>query len=324
MHFLWHIVHASERQRSLVRRTSLRNLLFFLAPAVIIYSLFLTLPLLDSLRASFYDRQPDGSQVFVGLANFQRLANDPNQTDYSEHFVNAIKNNVQFFAIFMLVQNPVALLLAALLTTRKLKGAAVFRTILFTPTTLSVVIIGWIWTLMLNPLWGIINNIFKGVGLGGMIPKEGWLGSPALALTVVSLVGVWQYIGQPMILFLAALLGIDDELNDAARVDGATPWQVFWRVKFPLILPTVGIVTVLTFVGNFSAFDNVYVMQGTQAGPDYHTDLLGTFFYRTLFGGAAQLPNPSMGATIATVMFLIILTGVLIYLFYAQRRLVRD
>ncbi len=308
----------------LTRHTSLRNLIFLLAPAIIIYSLFLTLPLLDSLRASFYTQNSDGSQVFVGLENFSRLISDPMATDYSGHFLNAILNNIRFFVIFMAVQNPVALLLAALLTTHSLKGRAIYRTILFTPTTLSVVIIGWIWTLMLNPLWGIINNIFKGVGLGSLIPKEGWLGSPALALTVVALVGVWQYIGLPMILFLAALLGIDEELGDAARVDGANAWQVFWRIKFPLILPTVGIVAILTFVGNFSAFDNVYVMQGSQAGPNFRTDLLGTFFYRTLFGAAGQLPNQAMGATIATMMFLIILVGVLIYFFIAQRRLIRD
>ena len=114
-----------------------------------------------------------------------------------------------------------------------------------------------------------------------------------------------------------------DEL-DAARVDGASPWNVFWNIKFPLILPTAGIVAVLTFVGNFSAFDNVYVMQGSQAGPDFRTDLLGTFFYRVTFGAAGQLPNQSMGTTIATMMFLIILTGVIIYLFGVQRRLVRD
>lgn len=316
---------------SATRRARWHHMLVFLAPGVIIYSLFLTWPLLDSLRSSFYDRETTTvngetttTETFIGLDNYKRLMDDPLATDYDERLRNAIGNNFRFFAIFMLVQNPVALLLAALLTTRNLKGAAIYRTILFTPTTLSIVIIGWIWTLMLNPVWGVINDFFKSVGLGGLIPKEGWLGSPDLALTVVALVGVWQYVGLPMILFLAALLGIDGELIDAARVDGASPWSVFWRIKFPLILPTAGIVTILTFVGNFSAFDNVYIMQGAQAGPDYHTDLLGTFFYRVLYAPLGQLPNPSVGATIATLMFLIILTGVIIYLFGVQRRLIRD
>lgn len=306
------------------RRPSWHHLVFFLGPALLIYTVFLTWPLLDSLRSSFYLQQPDRTQVYVGLDNYAKLLNDPSTTDYDARFFNALGNNFRFFAIFMLVQNPVALLLAALLTSRNLRGAAIYRTVLFMPTTLSIVIIGWIWTLMLNPLWGIVNGFFKGVGLESIIPREGWLGSPTLALTVVALVGVWQYVGLPMILFLAALVGIDSELIDAARVDGATPWGVFWRIKFPLILPTAGIVTILTFVGNFSAFDNVYVMQGAQAGPDFATDLLGTFFYRTMFGPLGQLPNPSMGTTIATMMFLIILTGVVLYLFVFQRRLIRD
>src|SRR5215207_2878742 len=256
-------------------RARWHQLVVFLAPALIIYTLFLTWPLLDSLRLSVYEQNPDGSLTWVGLDNFNRLFGDPR---YSERFVGALVHNFQFFAIFMLVQNPVALLLASLLASRNLKGAAIYRTLIFAPTTLSIVIIGWIWTLMLNPLWGIINNVFKGVGLADAIPREGWLGSPTLALTVVALVGVWQYIGLPMILFLAALIRIDDELIEAAYVDGATAWTVFWRIKFPLILPTVGIVTILTFVGNFSTFENVFVMQGSTAGPEFRTDLLGTFF----------------------------------------------
>jgi raffinose/stachyose/melibiose transport system permease protein len=302
-------------------RVRIHQLVIFIGPAIVIYTLFLAWPLLDSLRLSLFATNPDGSLTWVGLRNFDRLFNDAR---YSERLFGAIVNNFHFFAIFMLVQNPVALLLAALLSSKNLKGAAIYRTLIFSPTTLSVVIIGWIWTLMLNPLWGIINNIFKGLGLESAIPREGWLGSPALALTVVALVGVWQYVGLPMILFLASLLRIDEELIEAAHVDGANAWTVFWRIKFPLILPTAGIVTILTFVGNFSSFENVFVMQGSAAGPEYRTDLLGTFFYRTTFGNLGILPNLSMGTTIATVMFLIILTGVVLYLFVLQRRLIRD
>jgi raffinose/stachyose/melibiose transport system permease protein len=303
------------------KRAHWHHLLIFMAPAVLIYSVFMALPLLDSVRLSLYHQNTDGTLVFYGLKNFQSLFTDPY---FSVPFWRALGQNFIFFAVFMLVQNPVALLIAALLSSKGLRGAAIYRTVLFAPTTLSIVIIGWIWTLMLNPLWGIINSVIQALGLGKAIPKEGWLGSPGLALIVVALVGVWQYVGLPMILFLAALLGIDDELLDQSRVDGANPRVVFWRIKFPLILPTVGIVTILTFVGNFSSFENVFVMQGSQAGPDYRTDILGTFFYRTLFGNFGQLPDPSMGPTVGSTMFLLILTVVLIYLFILQRRLIRD
>ena len=298
-------------------------LVAFIAPALIIYFVFMVYPLFDSMRLALYQQQADGSQVWVGLDNFARLFSDDRATEYNVRFLTALLHTFAFFAIFMLVQNPMGLFLAGMLSIKGLKGAAVFRSILFVPTTMSIVIVGWIWTLMLSPLWGIVSDVFTGVGLESIIPKAGWLGDPNTALPVVTLVGVWQYIGMPMILFLASLIGIDDDLIEAAKVDGATGWDIFWRIKFPLVLPTAGVVAVLTFTANFVAFDNVFVMQGALAGPNFATDILGTLFYRTTFG-SSQLPNPSMGAAIATMIFFIILTGVLFYLFVLRPRLIRD
>jgi raffinose/stachyose/melibiose transport system permease protein len=159
--------------------------------------------------------------------------------------------------------------------------------------------------------------LLKEVGLRSLFHP--WLGMADSALTTVALISVWQFVGIPMMLFYAALIGIPDELTEAARVDGASHWAVFWRIKFPLILPMVGIVSILTFVGNFNAFDLVYTVKGAQAGPNFATDLLGTYFYRTFFGFQLQLGNPTMGATVSTMMFLIILAGVAVF-FAWQRR----
>ena len=126
-----------------------------------------------------------------------------------------------------------------------------------------------------------------------------------------------------MMLIYAALLNIPDDLVDAATVDGASQWRIFWQIKLPLILPTLGVVSILTFVGNFNAFDLIYAMKGAIAGPNFATDILGTFFYRTFFGYQLQSGSPTMGATVATVMLMIILVGVLLYLFGVQRRLQR-
>jgi raffinose/stachyose/melibiose transport system permease protein len=297
------------------------HIVVFLAPAVLIYTLFMIYPLVDSLRLSLYAPAPDDPQaeVFVGLRNYETLLTDPN---YAPRLQGAIGNNFTFFLIHMLVQNPLGLLLATLLTSQLTRFRAVFRTAIFMPTMLSFVLVGFIWgNIILSPLWGIADDFFKAIGLESLI--QPWLGIPGTALVTLSLVSVWQFVGIPMMLFSAALIGIPDELIDAARVDGATSWGVFWRIKFPLILPTVGIVAVLTFVGNFNAFDLIYTVQGALAGPNFSTDLLGTFFYRTFFGFQLQAGNPTMGATIAGVMFLIILTGVLLYLFGFQRRILR-
>jgi raffinose/stachyose/melibiose transport system permease protein len=272
-------------------------------------------PLLDSLRLSFFTIGEQNQEIFVGIQNYITLFTD---TNYAPRFLGALKNNLAFFAIHMVVQNSIALLLAALLASG-IRGSSIYRSVLFLPTVLSVVIIGFIWQLILNPLWGVSESILEAVSLGHLF--QPWLGLPETALITVSLISVWQFVGIPMILFFAALIGIPEELLEAARVDGASGWQTFWRIKFPLILPAVGIVAILTFVGNFNAFDLIYTMKGANAGPDFATDIMGTLFYRTFFGQQLQLGNPTMGATVAAMMFLIILTGVLLYIFLWQRRI---
>ena len=297
------------------------HILVFLAPAVVIYTVFMIYPLIGSMTRGFLGPNPEDpkSDVFVGLANYENLLTNPN---YAPRLEGAIKNNFQFFIVHMLVQNPIGLLLATLLTSKITRYKSFFRTAIFLPTMLSFVLVGFIWgNIMLSPLWGIVDDLFKNVGLESLIRP--WLGVPETALTTLSLISVWQFIGIPMLLFSAALINIPEELIEAARVDGATPWSVFWRIKFPLILPTVGIVTILTFVGNFNAFDLIYTVQGGLAGPGFATDIMGTFFYRTYFGMQLQAGNPPMGAAVAGIMFLIILGGVLIYLIFFQRRLLR-
>ncbi len=290
------------------------HIVVFLAPAVIIYTLFMIYPLLDSLRLSFFSNE---NGQFIGFQNYATLFS---VELWSDRFWSALRNNLVFFAIHMMVQNPVGLLLAALLARRTLRWSATYRTLLFMPTMLSVVIIGFIWQLILSPLWGIAEGFMALVNLEQFFLP--WLGLESTALVTLALISVWQFVGIPMMLFYAALIGIPDELVEAAYVDGATAWTVFWRIKFPLILPTVGIVSILTFVGNFNAFDLIYTVKGAMAGPNFSTDIMGTLFFRTFFGQQLQLGNVEMGATVATMMLLIILAGVVVYLVGWQRRVV--
>lgn len=301
-------------QKPSTRKPFPTHLIVFLAPAVIVYTLFMVYPLLNSLRLSFFEITSK-TETFVGMRNYVTLFTD---SDFAPRFWGALWNNFVFFLVHMLVQNTIALLLAALLAQGGF-GRNFYRTVLFMPTVLSVVIIGFIWNLILNPLWGVTESLMAVVGLEEFYGP--WLGKEATALVTVSLISVWQFIGIPMILFYAALIGIPEEIIEAGRVDGATAWYSFWHIKFPLILPTVGIVGILTFVGNFNAFDLIYTMKGANAGPNYSTDIMGTFFFRTFFGQQLQLGNPTMGATVAAMMFLVILTGVLVYMFTWQRRI---
>ena len=293
------------------------HIVVFLLPALIVYTAVMILPLFETLRLSFFNIV-DGQSTFVGLANFGVLFGDDR---WSADFWNALKNNFIFFAIHMLVQNPIGVALAAMLSIPKLRFAAFYRTAIFLPTLLSFVIVGFIWKLILSPIWGVSPYLMDLVGMKWMFGP--WLGKPDSALIAVSLISVWQYVGIPMMLIYAALLNIPEEVIEAAECDGVTGWSQFWKIKLPLILPAIGIISILTFVGNFNAFDLVYTVQGALAGPDGSTDILGTLLYRTFFGFQLQLGDRSMGATIATVMFLIILAGVSLYLFVIQRRMRR-
>lgn len=300
------------------RGSYLALLAFFLGPAVIIYTVFSIYPLLATIINSLYLRQPDGAYIFNGLGNFSTLLTD---TTWSVPFWNAFRNNCYFFLIHMLVQNPIGLALAAMLSLPRLRLRATYRTLIFMPTMLSVVIIGFTWQLILSPLWGISKMFLNTFGLGFLFAP--WLGQESTALLTVSLISVWQFVGIPMILIYTALLAIPEELIDAATVDGLNQFQAFVWVKLPLILPTIGLVSILTFVNNFNAFDLIYAMKGALAGPNFSADIMGTLFYRTFFGNQLRLGDLSMGSTIATMMFFIILAGVMSYLFIIQRRMQR-
>lgn len=306
----------SSDQRS-IRRPFRWHIIVFMLPAFLVYTAVMILPLGSTLWLSFF-REIDGQRVFVGLENFRALFLEDG---WSASFWNALVNNIIFFVIHMLVQNPIGIALAALLSLPKLRFSAFYRTAIFLPTLLSFVIVGFIWKLILSPLWGIAPSLLDMVHLKFLFAP--WLGRPNSALIAVSLISVWQYVGIPMMLIYAALLNIPDEVIEAAEMDGITGWSQFWKIKLPLILPAIGIISILTFVGNFNAFDLIYTVQGALAGPDGSTDILGTLLYRTFFGFQLQLGDRSMGAAIATVMFLIILAGVSFYLFAIQRRMRR-
>lgn len=294
-----------------------RTWIMFLIPALVVYTLFMAFPLFNSMRLSFYQGQGLTPDRFVGLQNYVDLFTNPLWRD---RFLNALQNTFLFFFIHMLVQNTLGLLFATLISNPALRGRNVYRAIVFLPATLSILVTGFLWTLILNPRWGMLNQLLEMVGLGSL--ARPWLGDKALALPVISLVSSWQWVGLPTMLFLAGLLTISDDLIEAARVDGASGWQIFWSIKLPLLKPVIGIVSVLTFVGNFNAFDIVFAMAGARGEPGYSTDLLATFFYRTAIAGEHPVAQPNMGigAAVATIMFLILLTGVSLWLYSSRER----
>jgi raffinose/stachyose/melibiose transport system permease protein len=281
-----------------------RNLIVFTAPALIVYLAFAAIPLVSSVVMSFFDTDGPGTS-FVGLENYRYLFSNP---VVSDRFWNALANNVEYFVIHLVVEVPVALLMAALLTSKRLGWSrSVYRTILFIPATLSVVIVGFVWRLILNPLWGIVETPL--------------LGQESTALPTISLMSVWQYVGIPMVFLYTALIGVPESLLEAGRLDGTSAWTEFWRIKFPLIAPQFGLIAILTYIWTFNGFDLVYALNGSAPGPNYSTDILGTLFYRTFFGSSGQLADQDLGTAVASVIFLIILVVTGAYFWVLQRRL---
>ena len=282
-----------------------RNLLLFVLPALAVYLVFAVLPLATSIVMSFFQTNGASGDTFVGLANYQRLFTHPT---ISARFWNALLNNMQYFAIHLIVEVPMGLLLAALLTSGKLaRSEGIYRTLLFLPATLSVVIVGFVWRLIINPLWGLVG-----------FPL---LGTESTALTTISLMSVWQYFGIPMVFLYSALLAVPNELVEAANIDGAGGWTTFWKIKFPLIAPQFGLIAILTYIWTFNGFDLVFALNGSAPGPNYSTDILGTYFYRTFFGSSGQLADLDLGAAVATVIFLTVLLVTAAYFWLIQRRL---
>lgn len=300
-----------------MRRPVRWHIAVFLAPAVLVYTVIMIIPLFGTLQLSLF-REIDQKQIFVGLDNFSVLLGNPH---WAKSFWNALANNTWFFVIHMLVQNPLGILFAALLTSSRLRFAVFYRTAIFVPTILSFVIVGFAWKLILSPLWGIAPDMLDAVGLKGLFSP--WLGKTEYALVTLGLISVWQFIGIPMMLIYAALLSIPDEVLEAAECDGITGMKQFWKIKLPLVLPAIGIISILTFVGNFNAFDLIFTTQGALAGPNFSTDILGTFLFRTFFGFQLQIGDSNMGSAVASLMFLIILVVVSAYLFGIHTRLRR-
>jgi raffinose/stachyose/melibiose transport system permease protein len=281
------------------------NWFLYLLPALFFYCVFMAYPLLDSLRLAFYTGSAAQGRTFAGLGNFVRLFTDP---AISTRYWGAFANTWYFFLIHLVFQNCLGILFSVILTNKHMQKRELYQTIIFMPTTFAVLVTGYLWKLMLNPVWS--GDFLAEIGLGFL--KHPWLGDTSTALTCVALVSCWQWIGIPTMMFVAALRNIDEDCLEAARMEGASENRIFRSIKLPLIKPVIGMIAVLTFVNNFNAFDVVFAMENVNGAPSYSTDLIGTLFYR--YGIAGQhpigIPDPGLGAAIATITFLVLMAGV--------------
>lgn len=275
-----------------------------LAPALLLYLMFKVYPFLNSIRLSFYSWSGvvGAPQTWVGFDNYVRiLFKEP----FSTMFWRAFGHNLIVFALLLFWSTGLGILFAWLLTQVR-RGAGFYKAVIFMPHTISIAVTGYLWSLLLNPQFGAINFALRKLGLGFL--AQPWLGDSKLALPTVVAVQVWHALGFPMLVALAAILGVPKDVLEAAEVDGANRAQQFWKITFPIIRPNVINLMALNFMGAFGLFEIVFVMQGAEAGPFYSTDLLGTLFYRTAFGGmGATASGMGLGSALAVTSFLIVI-----------------
>lgn len=285
------------------KKRNLKNYAFLLMllPALIVYAVFIIYPFISSIFISFFDWSGIGPMdKFVGLGNYAKfLTEEP----FSTMFYRAIGHNLIVLVMNLFFSVGFGLFIAYLLS-RGMKGSSVYKTLFFLPHTLSLAVVAFLWGLLLNPQWGVVNAILKAIGLGKLVLP--WLGDEHMALPVIVLIGLWSSLGFPILVFLAAILGIPKDVQEAAIIDGAGSFTIFSKIVMPLLLPPLITISVLTFIGSFGSFELIFLLEGAEAGPFYSTDVLGTLFYRTAFGGmGSTATGMGLGAALATVMFLI-------------------
>src|ERR671916_1879312 len=244
----------------------------FALPAIAVYLLFLVYPSLTSVFFSLTDW--DGlspTYNIIGLQNYVAMLSDP-------VVIQAVINNIIWTVVTIVFPVAIGLALAILLN-GKVRGKPILRLIFYTPAVLPLVAVASIWGWLYNPQGGAINEFLRVIGLGAL--AQPWLGQDSTALAAVMVPAIWLRVGFPMLLYLAALQGIPQEMYEAATVDGATRSQQFWHITMPSLRPAHYIVLALSLIDSFKVFDLIYAM--TYGGPGTTTQVMGTWMYANVF-----------------------------------------
>ena len=278
----------------------------FVLPALLIFTIFFVYPVLSSFYFSLTDWDGLNPQMaFVGLDNFVKMAGD-------RHFWSALRNTFKYAFLVTIIQNALGLALAMAVTDRMFRH---FRVLFLIPALLSSMAIGTIWSYLYEPNFGAINQMLAAVGLTSL--QQNWLGDPKLALYSLIATNTWRWVGMSMIIYLAGLQAIPVTIQEAASIDGVSPWQRFRHVTFPLIAPAFTINIVLSMIGSLKVFDIIYIM--TQGGPGRATESITTYIFKRAF----NFNQFGYGTAIAIVMFAIILVLSAIQLTLLLKREVR-
>jgi multiple sugar transport system permease protein len=277
--------------------------LVLLLPTVLLLAVFIAYPFVIGVELSVTDAKVGVPGRFVGLHNFAVLAND-------SIFRTAVWNTFVYTGVTTVFKLALGLWLALLLN-RHFKGKALTRAFVLLPFIIPTVLSTFAWKWMFDPTFSVINwTLFQ---LGLIHGRINWLGDPGLAMVSIIIVNVWRGVPFYAISLLAGLQTISPELHEAAAIDGARPWQRFWHVTWPLLLPVTMVVVLFSIIQTFADFQLVYVLTG--GGPANSTQLFATYAYQIGVGTGLL----SQGAAISLAMFPVLLIVVIVQLLYIRR-----
>ncbi len=261
----------------------------FLAPFMLFFMVFVVRAVVEAVRMSFYDwhiLRP--MRPYIGIENYLELLND-------DVWWISLQNTIVFTAITVIGTTIVALA-AALAVTRPIKGQSFFRVLLYMPSLLSVGAVGLIWVWLLNTQFGIVNY---GLSFLGIRPVN-WLGDPGLVIPSLSLTTIWWGFGFPMLIFIAGLQGIPDQLYEAARIDGGSDKDLFLHITLPLLRPTILFVTVTGVISHFQVYGQPFIM--TTGGPGRSSYSLIFYLYQIAWTAFRMGYGAAVAACIAVIM----------------------
>jgi len=275
-------------------------------PALVVFLAFVIFPVVMAAYYGFFSWQGYGAPTdFVGLRNYLTIVQDPT-------FQEALAHNGMIVVVSLVLQGPAAILLALLLN-RKLRGQSLIRVLIFVPYVISEVVVGTGWSLMLQTN-GALNGLLEKAGLGSL--AQDWLSNPDIAIWTLMVILTWKYVGFAVILFLAGLQGIPEELSEAASIDGASFWQIQRSITLPLLAPTLRIWAFLSIIGALQLFDLVYIIWGQYVASTAGTSTMATY----MVANGRNAGNYGYGNAVAVVLFLISLVVALVYQGFVLRR----
>lgn len=280
-----------------------KTLIWMVLPALLIYSFLYLYPALSNLLYATQKWDGITTPEFTGLRNMTFLLTQ------DDLFRKALNNNLRFMLVVVIFQTGFALLFATFLL-KNSKTNVFLRVVFFFPTILSSVSVGIIWTFLYDPNYGSITSFFKALGLEAYAPL--WLGNERITLYSIALTQVWFHTGQMIVIYVAGLQQIPKDLYEAAEVDGASRWQQFKGVTWPMALPTTAVVVAYTTIQTFKAFDLIFAMTG--GGPSYASEILVTQIYNTAF------ISQKFGYASAQSIVLVVLV---LFITWLQRRTLR-